>query len=64
MRATIEPHNQPAIAALMEQLGTNNPSVAVNFIINAYRLGQQGQSSTAIKQTAKDDELDLSGLEF
>ena len=64
MRATIEPHNQPAIAALMEQLGTTNPSIAANYIINAYRLGQQGTPSAAIKQPAKDDDIDLSGLEF
>lgn len=64
MRATIEPHNQPAIAALMEQLGTTNPSIAVNFIINAYRLGQQSTPNVAIKQPAKDDDIDLSGLEF
>jgi hypothetical protein len=64
MRATIEPHNQPAIAALMEQLGTTNPSIAVNFIINSYRTGHQGIPNAAIKQPAKDDPLDLSGLEF
>jgi hypothetical protein len=50
MRATIEPHNQAAITALMEQFGTTNPSVAVNFIIHLYRTGQQ---ATPIGNTAK-----------
>ncbi|MGI0495101.1 hypothetical protein ACN4EG_25230 [Alkalinema pantanalense CENA528] len=39
MRATIEPHNHDTIAAIMEQLGTSNPSVAVNFVIHCYRVG-------------------------
>jgi hypothetical protein len=60
MRATIEPHNQPAIAALMEQLGTINPSIAVNFIINVYRTGNPGTA----KPPPKADDIDLSGLEF
>jgi hypothetical protein len=60
MRATIEPHNQPAIAALMEQLGTTNPSIAVNFVINIYRTGDHGTT----KLPPKADDIDLSGLEF
>jgi hypothetical protein len=42
MRATIEAHNQSAIEQVMQTLGTTNPSVAVNYIINHYRLGQSG----------------------
>lgn len=64
MRTTIEPHNQPAIAALMEQLGTTNPSVAVNFIIHSYRVGQPASPTPAVKQAPKPDMIDLSALEF
>jgi hypothetical protein len=39
MRATIEAHNQDAIASLMQQLGTQNPSVAVNHVIHLYKTG-------------------------
>lgn len=40
MRATIEAHNIPEITKIMEQLGTTNPSVAMNFIIHCYRTGK------------------------
>jgi Tfp pilus assembly protein FimV len=46
MRATIEAHNQAAIEQVMQALGTANPSVAVNYIINHYRLGQSGSIPT------------------
>jgi hypothetical protein len=39
MRANIEAHHQPDIQALMVQLGTTNPSVAVNFIVSLWRTG-------------------------
>jgi hypothetical protein len=42
MRATIETHNQAVIERIMQTLGTTNPSVAVNYIINYYQLGQSG----------------------
>ena len=48
MRATIETHNQPAIERIMQTVGTTNPSVAVNYIINSYQLGQVGNPAPQV----------------
>lgn len=61
MRATIEAHNQAAIEQVMQILGTTNPSVAVNYVINHYRLGQSettpNSKPTTIQPSAPIDDF-------
>lgn len=40
MRVSIEKHHRDRIHRLMQQLGTDNPSVAVNYILGLWASGQ------------------------
>jgi hypothetical protein len=59
MRATIDKHNEPLVARVMETLGTDNPSVAVNYLLNHYAMGGNSQSPPAPPKTQAADDYGL-----
>lgn len=52
MRVSIEKHHRERINRLAQQLGTDNPSVAVNYILGLWASGQLSNTLPSSTPTA------------
>ena len=63
MRVSIEKHHRDRVSQLAQQLGSDNPSVAVNYILGLWASGQLGPSPlnsippASPQQQSNDDEF-------